>query len=822
MELVRARTDIPVPRVFGFELDDANPVRAAFILMDFLPGSSAMDAEGGYDAHRGEIPPRRKAFFLEQIAKIQVQLSSIRLPKIGSIIRRDDNSFDVGPLPKLGGPFSTATEFFNAWAKHAKFPLSDDDIKKLVNGGPIDSILSSINAFPDRLREVACRVSANNSGPFPLYHPDFYHSNVIVDESFKVLGVIDWEGACTVPWELVEPPLFLGIVPPAMDDPKNYEADGQPKDCNIRRRLSERAEYAEYVQKKEEEFNGDRKLSQILLNPDAQGLAHAIKCLELNMAESQLVHHLVLRSPNQPNKKRKISQILLQENSTGAKRVLEISVEPSHHKQQGIRKICRAASRNTPITASDTIRELIEKWRCNKDIFRCEESSILKPIKRTSQVCGPLALWFSILNEGSLSRVHRRFYCLLLFRLSDTCERWGLSGDGALVLTELILLTGLIHLDKTAILARLRGWIAGGKRYQLLSEDLGGPGILFLLPEEIGEQIWLHRLPNGKGKKRGDVILSLKNREISSLATKLQAHAAARNFLDLHTELFYDMVSVVYHVVLFKPENHAVSKNSPTPENSMVSDQKLAGLGRTSYRCTGTPRLYAPHSIGLFDGLGEKSCESQLIHDGIKGSFTFFDCTYSASMNSEPPPTMDFGTGSSFQLEASQSIRTSSQAPFLASSAQSEQLRQPVFGSVCDTPCYKGVERLVEQRKDAEILQMHISATDAHSDKSGMSPKMIGMEHHYSEQQQPGNDRSSATLRSMTQQGPTYNDINHALQALSPDIHLHLDDTAMALQDVDQRRALNLNDTAIALHGIAPDSNVHEHNATMALEGYSQ
>lgn len=69
---------------------------------------------------------------------------------------------------------------------------------------------------------------------------------------------------------------------------------------------------------------------------------------------------------------------------------------------------------------------------------------------------------------------------------------------------------------------------------------------------------------------------------------------------------------------------------------------------------------------------------------------------------------MDFGTGSSFQLEASQSNRTSSQAPFLASSAQSEQLRQPVFGSVCDTPCYKGVERLVEQRKDAEILQMHI------------------------------------------------------------------------------------------------------------------
>jgi hypothetical protein len=64
----------------------------------------------------------------------------------------------------------------------------------------------------------------------------------------------------------------------------------------------------------------------------------------------------------------------------------------------------------------------------------------------------------------------------------------GLSGDGALVLTELIILSGLIHLDKAAISAPLRGWIFEGKRYQLLSEDLGGPGILFLLPEE-GERM---------------------------------------------------------------------------------------------------------------------------------------------------------------------------------------------------------------------------------------------------------------------------------------------------------------------------------------------
>jgi hypothetical protein len=32
-----------------------------------------------------------------------------------------------------------------------------------------------------------------------------------MDRNFPVLGVIDWEGASTVPWELVEIPLIWGL-----------------------------------------------------------------------------------------------------------------------------------------------------------------------------------------------------------------------------------------------------------------------------------------------------------------------------------------------------------------------------------------------------------------------------------------------------------------------------------------------------------------------------------------------------------------------------------------------------------------------------------
>lgn len=98
-----------------------------------------------------------------------------------------------------------------------------------------------------------------------------------MDVSFKVLGVIDWEGACTVPWELFEPPLFLENVPPAMDNPHNYKASGQPRDHDIILRLNERAQYVQYVQEKERELEADQMLSTVLLNPAAQGLAYAMK-----------------------------------------------------------------------------------------------------------------------------------------------------------------------------------------------------------------------------------------------------------------------------------------------------------------------------------------------------------------------------------------------------------------------------------------------------------------------------------------------------------------------------------------------------------------
>lgn len=79
---------------------------------------------------------------------------------------------------------------------------------------PAERMISIINKFPSRIKAMANRLSASNNGPFPLYHDDFLHSNITVDENFSVTGIIDCEGACTVPWELVAFPNFFRPCPP--------------------------------------------------------------------------------------------------------------------------------------------------------------------------------------------------------------------------------------------------------------------------------------------------------------------------------------------------------------------------------------------------------------------------------------------------------------------------------------------------------------------------------------------------------------------------------------------------------------------------------
>ncbi|KAJ5117491.1 hypothetical protein N7448_011123 [Penicillium atrosanguineum] len=276
--IIHERTAIPVPKVVGYD-DCEERIGRAFMIMEFIPGSTAMNAFGGPQVHGGAIPQRYKAKFHGDIAYLQTNMTSVRFPKIGMISQRENGSYDIDPIPGIGGPFRTAQDFFLAWADNAKFPTAEALIRSQLSQLPLDvveEIILSIHQFPVLFKEAVRRMSFSQ-GPFPLHHPDFNHSNVIIDDAYGILSVIDWEGASTVPWEIVEFPMFLYTVPPPIDLPSKYDPTGYPINPEIQKRWEERQNYVELVKRVEKGEDLDCKLSATLACRDTQNLATSVR-----------------------------------------------------------------------------------------------------------------------------------------------------------------------------------------------------------------------------------------------------------------------------------------------------------------------------------------------------------------------------------------------------------------------------------------------------------------------------------------------------------------------------------------------------------------
>ncbi|MCJ1461234.1 hypothetical protein MMC28_011616 [Mycoblastus sanguinarius] len=148
IKLVKERISVPVPAVLGYIANAKNDIGAPFMLMECLPGNVAMDLNFAF------VPTQYKSSCYSEMARFQTEISSIVFPKIGAISRLEDGTYDIGPLPGLGGPFSTATEYIKAWAATAKFRSMSKSMTKEACGDMSDEIEASIAEFPIRLMKL--------------------------------------------------------------------------------------------------------------------------------------------------------------------------------------------------------------------------------------------------------------------------------------------------------------------------------------------------------------------------------------------------------------------------------------------------------------------------------------------------------------------------------------------------------------------------------------------------------------------------------------------------------------------------------------------
>ncbi len=170
----------------------------------------------------------QKARFQENlqrdIARVMLSLASVPLPCVGTF--RVDNR---GYLRLDNRPLSIQSTI----QENEGIPVNAH--RRQIFTSVKDFVLHHVDAFSNRLlnqpngidsRRDACYQMASlagaaalfpqlfrrefNNGPFVFALTDLHRSNIIVDDEWKIVCIIDLEFACSWPIEFVQPPFWLG------------------------------------------------------------------------------------------------------------------------------------------------------------------------------------------------------------------------------------------------------------------------------------------------------------------------------------------------------------------------------------------------------------------------------------------------------------------------------------------------------------------------------------------------------------------------------------------------------------------------------------
>lgn len=198
-----------MPDIYSYNLDPKNKVGAPFMLMEYINGNTAMELN-----ELKECAPfvfgttEQDARLRQQMARIQVDLARCRFDSIGSLqFNEEDNGFFIGPEIVTGlGPWKSSFAYYNDAAEHAlKSSASRDEL----------SFRHSF-AMPLVFKDLVARFCSDDTGPFSLTNRDLGFHNVLVDDDFSIIGVIDLDGIMAAPKEVVgQFPVLSGLQPPA-------------------------------------------------------------------------------------------------------------------------------------------------------------------------------------------------------------------------------------------------------------------------------------------------------------------------------------------------------------------------------------------------------------------------------------------------------------------------------------------------------------------------------------------------------------------------------------------------------------------------------
>ncbi|OAA68950.1 Protein kinase-like domain protein [Cordyceps fumosorosea ARSEF 2679] len=203
-------TAVPTPKVHGYALEhESNPVGVGYILMEKLPGKAL-------DWPAASPDQRRKV--MEQLADVLIEIYKHPLPALGSLAtpgRPHVAAFaHESLLTVVGGRLQTCSPFRSAEQyrrSHLRLILDRILAQEMYATQPVEAYL--LHRFLVDLVPVLTPPASGNE-KFYLKHDDDKGDHILVDESFNITGIIDWEWAHTAaPAEAFNSP--VGLLPVA-------------------------------------------------------------------------------------------------------------------------------------------------------------------------------------------------------------------------------------------------------------------------------------------------------------------------------------------------------------------------------------------------------------------------------------------------------------------------------------------------------------------------------------------------------------------------------------------------------------------------------
>ncbi|KAI0369075.1 hypothetical protein BV20DRAFT_968579 [Pilatotrama ljubarskyi] len=199
MEYICSHTSIPIPRLHSYSCTKENPLGHPYMIMDKVQGTCLYDTWNDPSWWTGE---RRKENLFESLAGYMTELAGLEFDKIGRLDRTDaDGAYFVAPFPSglalVGeaggphedfGPFDSTRACFTA-VVNLRRPLEKDPKGK--------AWCALTQFFIDSLLE-----EHYDCAPFTFDHPDFNTQNIFVDDTGRVVGIIDWDGVSIQPRQI--------------------------------------------------------------------------------------------------------------------------------------------------------------------------------------------------------------------------------------------------------------------------------------------------------------------------------------------------------------------------------------------------------------------------------------------------------------------------------------------------------------------------------------------------------------------------------------------------------------------------------------------